>query len=62
MVDGRNFLDREALTTAGFVDDGLGRPAPVAAQDALDLGGEPRLQRREVSLRANRRFRLRAAL
>jgi UDP-glucose/GDP-mannose dehydrogenase family, UDP binding domain len=58
VVDGRNFLHREALTTAGFVYDGVGRPPPVAAQDALDLAGEPRLQRREVSVGANRRFRL----
>jgi UDPglucose 6-dehydrogenase len=31
IVDGRNFLDPEALRAAGFIYEGIGRPAPVRA-------------------------------
>ncbi len=35
IVDGRNFLDPDAVRAAGFIYEGIGRPAPPAEAEAL---------------------------
>ena len=41
MIDGRNFVDREAVKAAGFVYEGIGRMSPPAATPhaGADPGG-----------------------
>ena len=43
LVDGRNFLDPEALRAAGFTYEGIGRPGPSGS--APDAGARPRRRR-----------------
>jgi UDPglucose 6-dehydrogenase len=41
LVDGRNFLDAEAIRAAGLVYEGIGRPSPVADRGtSAQVGGE----------------------
>ena len=41
LVDGRNFLDPDAVRAAGFLYEGIGRPSPAADRDAAaGVGGE----------------------
>jgi hypothetical protein len=50
IIDGRNFLDRDILTQAGFTVEGIGTTGPPSF-DVAEIGA--RLRRREKAVPAS---------